>query len=248
MPNFNAFRRIVEKAINDSSDLGTRVSAEVDAAIMARTPREAERHAKRAEKMLQRNGRYAASAGPAIQGMADKYQEKCDENDNLTNENNTLTQRVKQWIRYAVVGTAAAGIVGLGIGYSAGYFSKAEASETAPVVRTVEETKPSLVVPGTMNKDLYALEMRADGEYLKVLGTDEAFLIPAGGKNALVTFTNIAESYDAKHGKISQKHYFPKQAVAKLKELYSQDAKSNYGAAGQLVKEDIEQAIKDVGE
>lgn len=264
MTSFNAYRRIVERAIDDSSDLGSRVSAEVDAAIMAINPREAGKHANKAVKLLQRNGRYAARADVALNGMVVKHQEVVDENldlfnknNDLQNENSSLGKKVQTWIYRAVVGTAAAGILGLGIGYATGSVPKADAKEPAPIVRSIEETvKPTVMPTAVENTDLYTIETLSDGrQRLKISkeslarAEDSYFMIPEGAKNTLVNYITKAEVYAAKKGKIGTRaHFYPTELENTLKELYSRDAITNHGAEGKLVKRDIEAATKELGE
>jgi hypothetical protein len=264
MASFNAYRRIVERAIDDSSDLGTRVSAEVDAAVMAATPKEAGRHANKAVRILQKNGRYATRADAALTGMVTKHQEVVDENYDLTNKNNdlqnensSLGKKVQTWIYRAVIGTVSAGVLGLGIGYATGSFSKADASEPAPIVRSIEETvKPTVMPTAVENTDLYTIETLSDGsQRLKISKEalarekDSYFIIPDGAKDTLVTYINKAELYDAKKGKLGTRvHFHPKELEFTLKELYSQSTKSAYGDKDKLVKRDIEAAIKEMGE
>src|SRR5574342_369174 len=164
MPSFNAYKRMVERAIDDSSDLGSRVSAEVDAAVMAATPREAGRHAKKAVRILQQNGRYAARADVALDGMVAKHQEVVDENYDLTQENGSLKQKVSTWIKRAVVGAIMSGTLFYGLGFGTGHFSKRPqtAPESAPA-STTETAKPALPAEKTVaveNNDLYFIEKR----------------------------------------------------------------------------------------
>jgi hypothetical protein len=255
MTSFNAYMRIVERAIDDSSDLGSRVSAEVDAAVMASTPKDAARHAKKAVRILQRNGRYAAKADTALVGMATKHQEVVDENldlfnrnNNLQNENSGLLKRIFNW-------KVTAGILGVTTvaAMAIGYFSRPANtySAPAPVVRTVEETKTALPA-AVENKDLYSIETLTDGtQRLKVLGLshESYFTIPDGAKETLVGYISKVENHLAKNGKLENGvHFYPAELEKSLKELYSQDGKSNYGDKGKLVKQDIEAASKELGE
>lgn len=253
MASFNAYMRIVERAIDDSSDLGSKVSAEVDAAVMAATPKDAGKHARKAVRILQKNGVYAARAETALTGMVTKHQEVVDENLDLFNKNNDLQRekggllkRIFNWRITAGVATLAA------LTFGTGYFAKStnaySAPTPAPIVRSAEEAKPAAVE----NKDLYSIETLANGsQQLKVLGLDyEAnFTIPDGSKDTLVSYINKAESYAAKNGKLENGvHFYPKELEFTLKELYSQGAKSSYGAENKLVKQDIEAASKELGE
>jgi hypothetical protein len=252
MASFNAYMRIVERAIDDSSDLGSRVSAEVDAAIMAPTPKEAGKHARKAVRILQKNGVYAAKAETALTGMVTKHQEVVDENLDLFNKNNDLQKENDGLLKKLFNWKMTAGALGLaatvfGIAYISKSATDYSAPTPAPIVQPVEAPKPAPVV--VENKDLYTIEARADGQYLKVLATDSEFKIPDGAKDMLVSYISKAEAYAAKNGKIGTRvHFYPAELENTLKELYSQNAKSNYGDKGKLVKQDIEAAAKELGE
>jgi hypothetical protein len=249
MTSFNAYKRIVERAIDDSSDLGTRVSAEVDAAVMAATALEAGRHAKKAVRILQRNGRYATRADAALTGMTTKHQEVVDENLDLFNKNNDLQNENGGLLKRIFNWKMTAGALGLaatvfGIAYIAKPTTVYSAPTPAPIVRSVEEiVKPAVMPTAVENTDLYIIEARADGQYLKVRATDAEFKIPDGAKDTLVNYINKAEKYLANKGRLENGvHFYPEELKATLKDLYSKDAKSTYGAENKLVKQDIERA------
>lgn len=254
MTSFNAYVRIVERAINDSSDLGSRVSAEVDAAVIAATPKEAGRHAKKAVRILQRNGRYATKADAALTGMVTKHQEVVDENYDLSNKNNDLQNENGGLLKRIFNWKMTAGALGLaatvfGIAYIAKPTTVYSAPTPAPVVRSIEETVKPIMPTAVENTDLYIIEARADGQYLKVRATDAEFKIPDGAKDTLVNYINKAEKYLAKKGRLENGvHFYPEELKAEMIELYSQDGKSNYGAKDKLVKQDIEAATKELGE
>ncbi len=258
MTSFNAYRLIVERAIDDSTDLGSRVSAEVDAAIMAATPREAGRHAKKAVRILQRNGRYATRADTALDGMVVKHQEVVDENYDLFNKNNDLQNENGGLLKRIFNWKMTAGALGLaatvfGIAYIAKPTTVYSAPTPAPVVRSIEETvKPTVMPTAVENTDLYTIETLSGGsQRLKISKEalarekDSYFMIPDGAKDMLVTYINKAEVYAAKKGKIGTRvHFYPAELEAEMIELYSQDGKSIYGAKDKLVKQDIERATK----
>ncbi|MEM3154275.1 MAG: hypothetical protein QW165_01770 [Candidatus Woesearchaeota archaeon] len=165
-----------------------------------------------------------------------------------TSERDEARKESKRNRTWAYASTIATGILALATGiFSTAYFMKGNSNEKAPA--SIGHSVNDISLKIEEHDDLYNIVMRADGQFLKVLGTDYEFKIPEGAKDAIVTYIAKASKHAAKKGKLGTRvHFEPKELEATLKELYSQGEKSTYGDEDKLVKQDIERAIKEMGD
>jgi hypothetical protein len=233
MANFDESAADLERKLDYHVGLGSRVSQRVDSAIMADDPQEAARYGLQAVRLLRIGGRAATSAKADVANMKTIYKREVDDH------NNTKTNFTIAGIAAGIFAFAS---VALGIGYATVGSDK---KEPAPIVRSVEET----VKPAT--KELYTVERYADRiEFViskESLGRsfDARFSFSPDLEDSVKDYLGKAEVYAAKKGKIGARTYFfPSELEAEMKELYSKDAKSTYGAENKLVKQDIERATK----
>ncbi len=173
----------------------------------------------------------------------------------LTGERDAVREEGSRNRTWAYVSTVAAAIFALTTGIFYGSRNSEQTATPTPVVRSVDETvKP--VVEHKEDKSAYTIETLTDGsQRLKIdketLGRAEDiyFAIPEGGKDALVDYISKAQTHAKKSGKIGTRvHFYAPELEETLKALYSKNATSDYGARDKLVKQDIEAAIKEMGE
>ncbi len=234
MANFDESAADLERKLDYHVGLGSRVSQRVDSAIMADDPQEAARYGLQAVRLLRIGGRAATSAKADAANMKTIYKKEVDDH------NNTKTNLTLATITAGLF-TIATALFGIGHYVTVGSDKK----EPAPIVRSVEET----VKPAT--KELYTVERYSDRVDFVIskesLGRsfDARFSFSPDLEDSVKDYLGKAEVYAAKKGKIGTRTYFyPSELEAEMKELYSKDAKSTYGAENKLIKKDIELATK----